>query len=167
MAEPKPAETLNAETATPSEESAPKLVAVAEEAASQETEAAPEADTDEPERSGVSWLWFGAVVLLLVASLFGLYNQTQRASAQADQIAVLTGEVEALGAELTAANERVQSYDMQLSLVRSAVTEVFQKMNSLQALVALAPADVASDPILEAPAVASEGGEIVEESELP
>ncbi|MEM7413718.1 MAG: hypothetical protein AAF430_26040 [Myxococcota bacterium] len=149
MAEPKPAEQTPQAPAstpeTPATEAAPKLVAVPEDASSPDP--APSAAPEEPERQGVSWLAFGVVLLLLVGSLFGLYSQSQRASAQAEQIVALSSEVETLGAELAAANQQVQSYDMQLTLVRSAVAEVFQKMNSLQALVALAPAaDTGSAP---------------------
>ncbi len=135
MAEPKPVD------ATPEKndpEESPKLVAVSENTTTPESaEAAPE--PSEPERTGVSKVLFGVVVVLLLLALGGLYAQTQHARGQAEQIAALNDQVEGLQVQLSAANTQIATYDMQIALVQDSVRDMYEKMGSLLELVSIGP----------------------------
>jgi len=137
MAEPKPADATPEKGAS---EESPKLVAVSENTTTPEPASAPAAPSpSEPERSGVSKVLFAVVAILLVLALGGLYAQTQRATAQAEQIGVLTNQVEGLQVQLSAANTQIATYDMQIALVQDSVRDMYEKMGSLLDLVSMGP----------------------------
>jgi uncharacterized protein HemX len=132
MAEPKPVDTTS-ETNAPDE--SPKLVAVSENTTTPDSASGPA----EPEKNGVPRLLFAIVAVLLLLVSIGLYAQTRRASAQAEQIASLGNQIEGLEVQLSAANTQIATYDMQLALVQDSVRDMYEKMGSLLDLVSAGP----------------------------
>jgi hypothetical protein len=132
MAEPKPADPKLPESPRPE---SPKLVAVGDQARPDPPAPAP----DPPERRGASWILVGVLALLLVLALGGLFAQTQRAEAQAEQIAGLQGQVAGLESRLTTATAQLAHYDRTLGLVRGTVSDLFARIADLNALVQVDP----------------------------
>jgi hypothetical protein len=141
MAEAKPAD--------PSREASPKLVAVPERPEARRTPpASPPLPRREPERRGISWSVFAAVVALL---LLILLIQTERVHSQAEQIGALNGQVEGLQSELTAARTQLATYDMQFALVRTSVATIYEQRTELRALVDNSPSAPVDSPAPTAP----------------
>jgi uncharacterized protein HemX len=136
MADPKPADSTR-EGNRP-EETPPKLVAVSETPVDPKP-STPTPGATEPTSKGISRTLFGLVVVLLLLALGGLYAQTQRATAQAEQITLLNNQVEGLEVQLSAANTQLATYDMRLTLVQSSVRDMYEKMGSLLELVSISP----------------------------
>ena len=126
-------------------ESKPKLVSVSG-SESPEPASAPPAGADSLPKTtsegGIfKWLFVVAVVLLLVA-LYGL-------SAQARRVEALSGQVEGLEVQLSAASVQLRNYDMHLMLVRKSVGDVLEQMGILHELVntdPMAPSVPAAQP---------------------
>ncbi len=95
------------------------------------------------ERDGVSWNAFWIAAALLVFACGALIVQTQRVSSLSEQ-------VEGLEVQLSAANAQLESYDRQLSLIRSTVASVVDQVTNLSELVQTKPLTAAPAP--EAPA---------------
>jgi hypothetical protein len=129
MAEAKPVE-----PSRPAAEGSPKLMAVAEEKAARAV-SPPPASRPEPTGKGMSRTAFGILAVMLALALVGLYAQTRRANAQAEQIADLGGQVEGLQEQLSVAHTRLATYDMQFSMVQANVADLFQQIASLNELV--------------------------------
>lgn len=129
MAEPKPADSKLPES--------PKLVAVSDEA---RPAPPPVPAAQKPERRrGASWLVVGVLAFLLLLALGGLFAQTQRAEAQAQQITQLQGQVAGLEGRLTTATAQLAHYDRTLGLVRGTVSDLFARIADLNALVQVDP----------------------------
>lgn len=116
---------------TNSAEAKPKLVPVGETEGPKTAPPPPAGAPSEPQRDrrGRIFMWlFAVAVVLLLLAFYGLSAQTRRVEA-------LSGQVEGLELQLSAANAQLRSYDMQLELVRESVVDVLQQMSVLHELV--------------------------------
>ena len=137
MAEPK--------SADPSRLQSPKLVAVGDDV----RPAPPAAEPGPPEpRRGLPGVVVGVLAVLLLLAVAGLFAQTQRATAQAEQIRQLEGQVAGLEDRLTTATAQLAQYDRTLGLVRGTVSDLFARIADLNALVQVDPqrTEPAADP---------------------
>ena len=123
----------------------PKLVAVADEA---RPAPPPAAEPQAPERRGFSGVVVGVLAVLLLLAVTGLFAQTRRAGAQAEQIRQLEAQVAGLEGRLTTATAQLAQYDRTLGLVRGTVSELFARIADLNALVQVDPqrAEPSADP---------------------
>ncbi len=128
MAEPKPSDKAR------DEDSKPTLVAVGNKISEPVVGKATPAQTvpAEPKRSRLG-LW---LALVAVAAAVAALVQTQRLDLATARATALSEQVIGLGAQLSAANTQIASYEMQRSQVREAVSDISLQVMLLQEMVA-------------------------------
>ena len=124
-------------------ESKPRLVAVPTDGAAPQA-AATAAQSGPDETRGVSRGLFWLIAGLLLLTVVGLAFQGRQVAERNAQIAALSGQVEGLQVELSAANTRISTYEMQLGRVRESVGDLLERTALLHELVQTDP--MASSP---------------------
>ena len=121
----------------------PRLVAVPSDGATPHTTstaataAAGQSGRDESRVVSRGLFWLVAVLLLL--SVGGLVLQSRQVAERNAQIKALSGQVEGLQVDLSAANTRIATYQMQLGRVRESVGDLLERTALLHEMVQADP----------------------------